>query len=235
MNPPASSPARPLSPRPSRPRLPLPRRLAVIGAASLLVLLGGCALVGGGKNGRITVYTLDPAPHVQPEWPRVSWQLLLPRASASRVADGLRIAVRPSANELQVYKGASWARTPTDMIEDALMRTLEDSGHIPAVARQGSGVGADYKLVLDLRRFDSDYVRGTPPAATIELNAKLLHSQDQQVIAARTFVQAVPARSTAVADVVVAFEQALAAMTGDVAGWVLDSGDRHERGHAAGD
>ena len=123
--------------------------------------------------------------------------------------DSLRIAVRPAPGELQVYKDASWARTPTEMIEDGVLRALEDSGSIPAVARQGSGIGADYKLVMDLRHFEADYAGAAVPSAVIEVNAKLLHSHDQSVVASRTFREAVPAAGTDVSLVADAFTRAL--------------------------
>jgi cholesterol transport system auxiliary component len=121
---------------------------------------------------------------------------------------------------------------PTDMLEDAVLRALEDSGKIPAVARQGSGIAADYKLVMDLRRFESDYGGGATPNATIEINAKLLHTAGPDIVASRTFVQAVPANSTVVADVVDAFDRGLGQAAHDIAGWVLVNGDMHQRvGH----
>ena len=133
--------------------------------------------------------------------------------------------MRPSPEEVQVYKGASWAKMPTDMVEDAVLRALEDSGKIPAVARQGSGIAADYKLVMDLRRFESDYAGGAMPNATIELHVNLVRTTDQGVVATRTFLQSVPAASTAVADVADAFSRGLGQMAHEVAGWVLASGD----------
>ena len=201
-------------------------------AVAVILLAAGCSILGP-KPDPGTIYAPDPRVEAAPAWPTVDWQLSLSRATASSMTDSLRIAVRPSANELQVYKGASWAKTPTSMVEDALLRALEDSDRIPAVARQGAGIGADYKLVLDLRRFEADYTGGgNTPAATIEINAKLLHAPDQAVVAARTFLQAPAAASTAVPDVVVAFEQSLETVTAELAGWVLASGDEHERtGH----
>lgn len=211
---------------------PANRALRAIACVPLLLVLGGCALLGGGQSRNAsTIYAPDPRVPANPAWPTVDWQLSLSNTTASRMIDSLRIAVRPTPNEIQVYKSASWAKTPSNMLEDALLRALEDSGRIPAVARQGSGISADYKLVLDLRRFESAYaVGGALPAATIEVNAKLLHARDQQVIASRTFLQAAPSRGTAVPDVVVAFEQALATISADLAGWVLTSGDAHEHG-----
>lgn len=217
----------------------LPRRRLVQHAiaAAALVLLNACALVGGGSREGPVVYAPDPRVPVDPAWPAVEWQLSVSAPVASRMLDSTRIAVRPAANEIQVYKSAAWAQRPSAMLEDALLRALEDSGRIPAVARQGSGISADYKLVLDMRRFESDYVQpGVPPLATIEVNAKLLHSSDQQVIATRTFLEKQPAASTAVADVVTAFEGALGEVSHDLAGWVLTSGHAHEqRAHRPGE
>ena len=82
------------------------------------------------------------------------------------------------------------------MIEDTVLRALEDSGKIPPSPAQGSGIGADYKLVMDLRRFEADYAGAAIPSATIEVNAKLLHAGDQRVVASRTFLQVQPASGT---------------------------------------
>ena len=206
------------------------RRLRPVLGAAVLLLLSACAGLGGGSNGAAAIYAPDPRVPADPAWPEVSWQLSVTSPLAARLLDSARIVVRPSPNEMQVYKNASWAKRPSEMLEDALLRALEDSGRIPAVARQGSGVSADYKLVLDLRRFESAYAQpGAMPAATIEVNAKLLYASDQQVVAMHTFLHAQPSASTAVPDVVVAFEQALGAVTSELAGWVLASGAAHER------
>ena len=198
-------------------------------AAATALMLGACAL-GGGSRQDAAIYAPDPRVASDPAWPNVDWQLSVTSPVAARMLDSMRIAVRPAPNEIQVYKDASWAKRPSEMLEDGLLRALEDSGRIPAVARQGSGVSADYKLVLDLRRFESDYAQaGAMPAATIEVNAKLLHARDQQVVATRTFLHAQPATSAAVPDVVNAFEQALGTVSHDLAGWVLTSGAAHDR------
>jgi cholesterol transport system auxiliary component len=205
------------------------RTRAHLASCAVLLLLAGCSILGGKKD-PITVYAPDPRVQADPSWPSVSWQLGVVSPTASRVHDSLRIAVRPTPAELEVYKGANWAKRPGEMLEDAVLRALEDSGRIPAVARQGSGISADYKLVLDLRRFEADYAGQAVPAATIEVNVKLLHSLDQQVVLSQTFLQAQPASSAAVPDVVDAFERALTDLSRDITGWVLTQGARHEHG-----
>ncbi len=103
--------------------------------------------------------SMRPTARVQPspEWPSVRWQLALGRTSAARIVDSMRIAVRPTPNECRSTRARSGPSSPGDMLEDAVLRALEDSGRIADVARQGSGIGADYQLLLDVRRFESDY------------------------------------------------------------------------------
>jgi cholesterol transport system auxiliary component len=197
----------------------------------LLVALGGCSILGDGRSDRerATIFAPDPRVQADPAWPAADWQLSLAPPSAARMIDSFRIAVRPTPDELQVYRGASWAKTPTDMVQDTVLRALEDSGKLPAVARQGTGFAADYRLALDVRRFEADYAGRATPAATIEVNAKLVHSVDQGIVASRTFLYAEPAAGTDVAQVVDAFSRALGALGRELSGWILVTGDAHER------
>jgi len=214
-----------------QPDTPRCRRWMRLAAGALLAtLLAGCAsILGGGDAERTTIYSPDPRATLDPALPRVSWQLALGSTSGSRTIDSYRIAVRPTPEEVQVYRGASWARTPGEMLQSTVLRALEDSGKIASVARQGTGIAADYRLVIDLRRFEADYAGNATPAATIEFNAKLIHGADQAIVASRTFLQAQPAAGTEVALVVDAFSRALETVGGELAGWVLVAGDEHQR------
>ncbi len=197
--------------------------------AAAMLLLAGCSVLGSQQRDPVTIY----APLVQvapdPSWPKVDWQLAVLKPTASRVVDSPRISVRPVPGELQVYRGVSWSQPSTDLIEEVLLNALEDSGKIRSVARPASGIRADYRLVLDLRRFDSDYAGAATPSAVIELNAKLLLSSDQRVVSARTFLVSKPASSTAIPQVVEAFEQSLQALGLEVAGWTLAEGEADAR------
>ena len=197
-------------------------------AVTASLLLGACSLLGGaGERERGTIYSPAPAIRADAAWPRVDWQLSVNPPTAARTVDTFRIAVRPVPGELQVYGGASWARAPSDMVEDVILRTLEDSGHAPGVARRGSGIAPDYRLLLDLRRFEADYAGGSLPLATIELHAKLLHARAQGVVASRTFTIAEPAATAAVDSVAEAYTRALETLGHEVAGWTLATGEAH--------
>lgn len=189
-----------------------------------LILLSGCSLLGGGQGEPVTIYSPEVRVPADDAWPQVPWSLVIAKPTAARVVDSPRISVRPAPGELQVYKGASWAQPATDMLQDSVQRVLEDSGRIAAVASADAGILGDYRLVMDVRRFESDYTGNNAPSAIIEVNAKLVQNRSQRVVASRTFLQAEPASSTDVGSVTHAFGQSLSRITGDIAGWTLRSG-----------
>ncbi len=202
-----------------------PLRIATAFSAAALSLLAGCSVLGTEQRDPVTIYAPQVKIAPDPAWPAVRWQLAVTKPTAARVVDSPRIAVRPIPGELQVYRGVSWSQPSTDLIEATVLRALEDSGKIPSVARLGSGIRADYRLVMDLRRFESDYAGAAVPSAVIELNAKLLHTSEQRVVGSRTFLQTRPASGTEVAQVAVAFDQALEELGRDLVGWTLRTGD----------
>lgn len=201
-------------------RLPFLKLLA----PACLLALAGCSVLAGGDRQSTTIYAPQVRVQADPAWPQVNWQLAIAKPSASRLIDSPRINVRPTPGELEVYRGATWSQPATDMLEDTLLRGFEDSGRIAGVARIATGIRSDYKLSIDLRRFEADY-RGTEvPAATIELNAKIIHSVDQRVVASRTFITTEQSSSTELAAVAKAFETVLEKTSTELIGWTLLSG-----------
>ena len=195
-------------------------------------LLAGCSILG--SKTPATIYAPDPRVAPEPSWPQVDWQLALAHPDAARMVDSTRIAVRPTPGEMQVYKGASWAETPSEQIDDTVLRALEDSHKIRAVARKGNGIAADYTLLTEVRRYEADYAGNAVPAATIEVHVKLLHALDRDIVASHTFLQAVPAAATDTASVAQAFGTALGMIGHDIAGWTLVTGDTHEHASSHG-
>ncbi|RYG13607.1 MAG: ABC transporter [Burkholderiales bacterium] len=202
------------------------RPLAFMASA---LFLAGCSVLGSTQRDPVTIYSPQVRVAPDPSWPAVTWQLAVYQPTAARIVDSPRIAVRPSPGELEVYKGVGWAQPATDLVESVVLRTLEDSGKIAGVAMSSSGMRADYRLLMELRRFESDYAGQALPSATIELSAKLLHASDQRVVASRTFLQVEPAGSEDVAQVAGAFDRALEKLGGELTGWVLNTGEADAR------
>lgn len=204
-----------------------PRLFPALLAACLLAT--GCSSLIGGPRETPTIYAPEPAIRPDPGWPSATWTLTIARLGEGRSTEGQRIVVSPVPGELQVYRAALWARAPAEMVDDAVLRTLEDSGRIAAVMRQGSGIGSDYRLLLDVRTFKADYAGSATPSAVIEVNAKLLHQDDQMLVGSRTFREAQPAAGVEVAKVADAFAQGLGALGHDIAGWTLQTGQAHQQ------
>lgn len=205
------------------------RRTPAAAIALLAAALAGCASLLGSSAEALTIFAPEPTLRPDPAWPAADWQLTIARTDAPRMIDTLRIAVRPTPGQIQVYKGANWAQLPSMQIEDVVLRTLENSGKIVGVAPQGSGISADYRLVMDLRRFDADYAGAATPSAVIEVNAKLLRALNQEVIGSHTFSQSVPADGVEVAQVNQAFSRGLGEIGHAIAGWVLSTGQTAQR------
>ncbi|KAF1704369.1 ABC transporter [Pseudoxanthomonas suwonensis] len=217
--------------------MPAPAARPATAARLLSLLVLGAALAGcafGGKRGdAVTIYAPEATATPDPSWPKVDWQLAIARPSAPRLLDTPRIGVRPVPGELQVYKGAAWAQPPTDMLEASVLRVLEDSGKIDAVGRLATGLRANYRLALDIRHFEADYRGGEHPVAVIEVAAKLMHNIDQRVVASRSFARAQPASAASTASVAAAFDQALAGLSREIAGWTLAEGQADAQRRAA--
>lgn len=196
-------------------------RIALLPA--LAFALAGCVLSGPQRD-PVTLYAPQLAAQPDPSWPHADWQLAVAPVSGTRLVDSARIGVRPVPGELQVYRGAAWAQPATDMVESSVLRALEESGKLAGVGRLATGLRADYRLLMDVRRFEADYGGGSVPAATIEISATLLGNHDQRSVARRTFTRVQPAAATDVASVAHAFDQALAAVSTDIAGWTLVHG-----------
>jgi len=201
--------------------------------AATLALAGCSSLVGGGDREPTTIYSPIVQVTPDPAWPTIPWSVVVFKPSAPRVLDSSRIAVRPVEHELQVYHGAAWAQSATDMLQDAVVRTLEDSGKTGGTGTTESGIRGTYKLVLEVRRFEADYAGAAQPTVHVVVNAKLVQSYDQSVAASRTFTSAQPVGSTEIAQVVQGFDRALAQVTGEISGWTLTSAQAHPPAEAS--
>lgn len=198
-----------------------PLRLA---AALALFGLVGCAAIGGPKT-EVSIHAPRTAISADPAWPDVDWQLTIATPDTHALLDSQRIAVRPSPNRLQTYKGARWADSAPELVQLALLQAFEDSGRIESVWRWGGGRG-DFALFTDLRAFETVYTDGQPEVV-VELQARLVRFRGGDgLVAARRFRVAVAPAGEQIDPVVAAFGEALSSLSGEIVGWTLAEGER---------
>lgn len=193
-------------------------------ALLLLSALAGClSLIK--EPDAITTYALRHLDAETAPGARVPWSLTIIRPNASTLLDSNRIAVRPEPNVLQVYHGANWADSMPDMVQTHLVEAFENSNRINTVSRQNSGVPAEVALLIDIRRFESDYGAGEKiPSVVIQLHAKLLEYPSNRVLAVQNFSRETKASDKSLPAVVSAFEQGLNGSTGEIVQWALAHG-----------
>ncbi|HEU0154370.1 MAG TPA: ABC-type transport auxiliary lipoprotein family protein [Arenimonas sp.] len=188
------------------------------------LLLAGCAAIGGPKT-EVRVYAPASSVTVDPAWPAVDWQLSIATSAANQMLDSSRIAVRPTPDRFQVYKGAAWADDAPELLQTALVEGFEDAGKFAAVGRFGGGARGDAGLLVEVRAFETIYVDGRPEAV-IEVQARLVQFRGGGPVASKRFRQAVPGTSPEVDDMVAAFGDAMSALTTDLVAWTLSEADR---------
>jgi len=189
------------------------RRLACL--LLLAGLLGGC--LPGSKRDAPRLFDLQlPSPaalaDTRPE------QLVITEPRAGQTLETARIAVRPTANELRFYAGASWRDRAPRMLHDAMLEAFEDARAFRAVGRPGGGLSGGLLLGVELRQFESVYVDGRPQAV-VELQATLLDGGSGRALDSIRIRHAETAGGTAIDEVVPAFEAATARALQELVGW----------------
>lgn len=191
--------------------------------AFAMALLAGCGSIGGPKVA-LKVYSPQVRVTPDPAWPQGDWQLTIGMQAANDVLDSSRIAVRPTPNELQTYRGVMWADNAPDLLQTAIVQAFEDAGRLPSASRFGGGGRGDMGLLVEVRAFETVYRDGTPEAV-IEVQARLLNFRGGGV-ATQRFRHAVPGATAEVPAMVDAFGEAMSKVSGDVVGWTLVEGNR---------
>lgn len=205
-------------------RVSIPRASTMVGSTLLLA-----ACMSFGDKTPVAVYAPQVRIEAAADAPKVDWSLLIARPRAGDLLDSERIAVRPEPGLLQPYKAAAWSEPLPDLLQSMLLRGFEDSGRILGVARQASGVRGDVTLLLDIRRFESEYrVPEQPPTVVLEVQAKLVAQPAGKVLAARAFRQEAEAADEKLPAVTAAFESASASLVAEMVDWSLESGTASE-------
>lgn len=199
-------------------------RVSLLAAAAIL-LLGGCAAIGGPKT-EVKVYSPTASITPDPAWPAADWSLSIGVNAANQMLDSPRIAVRPTPNRFQAYKSAMWTDNVPELLQTTLVEGFEDSGKITSVGRFGAYSRGEFGLVLEVRAFETVYT-GDRPEAVIEVQAMLVRLRGgERAPVSKRFRQVVPGTSPELDAMVDSFGQALSKISTEIVGWALVEGDR---------
>ena len=197
-------------------------RASGLAAAMALLALPGCISIGGDRA-ELKVYAPQVVLSADAAWPRTQRTLAIAEPNASTALDSVRIAVRPTPSQLQVYAGATWSDHAPTLVQSALVDALGASERFRAVVRPTDGVSTDLLLRLDLRHFEAVYDNGAKtPTVVVELHATLVDQRGLSVLGSRRIRVEQPSDGEKLPAVVDAFEAALGQTAAALAPWVLE-------------
>ncbi|MDO4796192.1 MAG: ABC-type transport auxiliary lipoprotein family protein [Brachymonas sp.] len=195
------------------------RWAAALGASSLIT---ACSILPAATP--VDTYVLpsaQPLPATATSPAANSPALRIARPVANGVLAGKRIVVMPQADRLQVYQGAVWNEAPPQLLRNRLLDAFMADGRLPTVdTDEGPSAQVDYLLASQLRDFHSVYENGSAlPTAIIRLDAQLIHTGSNRIVASRSFVVKQPTAIKEVPAVVQALGQAADQMAKEVVDW----------------
>ena len=198
--------------------------LRVLCGLGLIVLLGGCLGLTKKREPPI-VYSPTLLHHDAGAAAPYAWQLLVDVPSAVDPLDSSHIVVMPQPGIVQFYKGARWRERMPVLLQSLLLQGFQESGRLLGVSTLGSGLHGDYVLHLELGDFQAEYRGATSPTVVLRINAQLMQSASNRVIAARSFIWQQSSSETGIASVIKVFEQGLNTLLPQIVEWTLQSGE----------
>ena len=193
----------------------LPPALAL---ALAVLLLPAC--IAPPRPAPVQALLLDTLPASVPQAPPGVHALLVRRPEARPLLDTQRMAYRDAAHQVGHFGLHRWAETPAQMLQPLLVRTLERTGHFPAVLQAPAAAPARYVLRTELQELLQDH-SVSPPVLRLALHMQLSDAGAGRVLVTREITRTRPLRQPTPVAGVAAANEALADALADLAGAVL--------------
>ena len=190
-------------------------------SSTVALAVTGCASLLG----------LGPPPHLYRVTPKNTYPANLPHPSGQLLVDvplapaGLdtgRIALSRSAVSIDYFADAEWIDRVPLMVQTALLDSFENSKAITAIDRESVGLRADLILKTEIRHFEALYDSSNgPPEVWVAISARLVNPSGRDVVANASFERREKAKGDDIAQVVVAFDEALGGVMEDIVLWTV--------------
>jgi len=154
-----------------------------------------------------------------------AWALIVAEPRAISPLNSTRIAVMPTAGEIQTFKGVRWRDASPVLLQQLLMQAFQDSARISGIGPPTSILHADFALQSDLRDFQAEYRGEKVPTVVIRLNGQLVDNSTGLALASQLFTIEQPCEGTAIPQVFAAFQVALDRLLPQVVAWTTEVGD----------
>ena len=153
------------------------------------------------------------------------WSLRLSKFQSSEALNSPNIAVIPQGDVISHYKGSRWSDPAPVLVRNRLLDGFQDDGRVPLLSTDDSIFQTDLELGGSLQAFQTEY-QGTNASAVVRLDALLVRSYDQRILASRRFEVRQPLSDVQVPAVVAGFGQANDQLSAQVVNWAVEQGQR---------
>jgi cholesterol transport system auxiliary component len=141
--------------------------------------------------------------------------VVVERPTAVNPLNTNKILLTQASQEIMPLKGASWADTIPQIIQDLLVERLQGYQKFVPVSREGSGLRATYLVQTDIRAF---YVTNWPtkPAVTIEIRVNYIDIDKRHLLFTKTFRRQQLVEGTGINMIIQAFQQNITLILADI-------------------
>lgn len=153
------------------------------------------------------------------------WSLRLSKFQSSEALNSPNIAVIPQGDVISHYKGSRWSDPAPVLVRNRLLEGFQHDGRVPLLSTDDSIFQTDLELGGSLQAFQTQY-QGTNASAVVRLDALLVRSYDQRILASRRFEVRQPLSEVQVPAVVAGFGQASDQLTVQVVSWAVEQGQK---------
>jgi cholesterol transport system auxiliary component len=199
-------------------------KLIQIALLAGFTLIGSCSILP--KPEPFEVYRLpsaqsSSASHGAPQ----RWSLRLNKFQSSEALNSPNIAVIPQGDVLSHYKGSRWTDPAPVLVRNRLLQGFQHDGRVTLLSTDDSIFQTDLELGGSLQAFQTEY-QVTNASVVVRLDALLVRSYDQRLLASRRFEVRQPLSAVQVPAVVVGFGQANDQLTTQVVNWAVEQGQK---------
>jgi cholesterol transport system auxiliary component len=195
---------------------PPPRRRCRLAAVAVALLLAACA--GPPPH----LYQLTPVSDYPAGLPHVPAQLLIDTPLTPAGLDTRRIALSRSPVSIDYFADSAWTDNVSAIVQTALLESFENSRTITALNRESAGLKADFVLKTEIRDFEAVYgAADAAPEVRVAIEARLVATPRGVIVAQSPFEAHQRAAANDVAQIVLAFDEALDSVIKRLVVWTV--------------
>lgn len=205
------------------------RMLTALGMPVLLMCLSACDRLLPGSGPPPQLYQLSPKNTFPATLHKVPWQLTIEVPFASSALNTTRIAIMPTAVQIDYYAKATWTDRIPVMVQTLIVESFENSHLIVGIGRDTIGLRSDFVLKTELREFQSESYNPQGGLVRVAIDAKLVQMPARTIIAATEFREVAPAIVDDLNSVIGAYDEALGRVMKKMVAWTINSGSEAYR------